>query len=436
MDSPYTQQANAEDKDASWRARYSFIWIFYANCLVGCTSYSLVLPSIWPYIQKSGGSDEFLALVMFAYSFGELVGSLSFGYLFEFIPTKYCMIACVSSGLIGSLAYTAADFFPGDAALWLIFIGRSLQGFWTGGQQSVEAAYISEVVEPNYKLVANSEIGICSVVGFLAGPLVGYFFTFLDIHLSDTIRIDQYTSPGYFVAIFTTIMIFVFAFKFDEIDRQYRYNLLQNSISDPLPPDTFGVRTCLFVATIVYCGFAVQETITTPFVTDVDHVYTDSFDWSLQGAYLLYISASVASIFAFVFLSKTSDLFDDRKILYYSLYLGLFGWLLFIDWVPRHINHGLFLVGYFMVALGYPIARCVVVNVLSHVVGPNPAGKYMGWVIATGGVARCIGPFISIYALKISPRVCFGTTSFLFLLSIASLHANWRRCARHPYSSS
>lgn len=430
MEAPY--RSFQDSPPASWRSHYSFLCVFYLNVLLACTSFSIVLPSIWPYIQKHGGTDEFLAAVLFIYSFGELIGSIVFGYIYSICSAKNSFTVCVVIGMVGSAMYVAADYFEGDLSLWLIFTGRLLQGLWTGGNQSIEAAYISEVVEPDFKLGALSDMGMCAVLGFLLGPILGYLLSFVDFEISAYLRIDQFTGPGYFIMAANAVMVLVFVFTFKEISRRTRESMMQAANLDSVQPNSIGVYVCYFISFVAFSGFAVQETITTPLVTDIDRVYTDSFDWTVNEAYLLYGSSSIASIFAFIFLNKTSGKFDDRVLLYYSLFLGLLGWLLFVDWVPRQINILLFLIGYTLVGLAYPLNRCVIVNLLSNIIGPNPAGRYMGWIIATGGLARCVGPFLSIYTLKASPRVCFGTTAGLFLLAIVVLHVTWKSCTAHP----
>jgi ceroid-lipofuscinosis MFS transporter 7 len=433
MDLPYIA-LHDEVPRRSWRSQYKFLPLFYLNVFFSCTSFSIVLPSLWPYIHKHGGSDEFLAVVLFVYSLGEILGSLVFGYIYNSCSAKFTFTTCLSTGLIGSFMYLSADYFGGDAGLLLIFTGRFLQGMWTGGQQTAEASYISEVVTPKYKLFALTDIGAIAVFGFVIGPVLDFLMSYVSVNLTDSLRFDQYTGPGYFMTVVNLVMICVFTFRFDEVRREARHSLIENSISDPVPPSRLGVAACMLISLVAFSGFAVQETITTPLVTDTEQVYTDSFDWSVQQACLLYASSSVASVFAFILINQFSGKYDDRKILYYSLALGLVGWLFFVDWVPRQINHEMFLVGYTMVGVAFPISRVVVVNVLSHIIGPNPAGEYMGWILATGGISRCIGPFLAIYSLQFSPRLCFGSTAFLFLLSMGVLSFSWKQCSKHPHS--
>lgn len=292
-----------------------------------------------------------------------------------------------------------------------------MQGLWNGGQQTVGSSYISEVVEPKYKLLALTDIGIAALSGFITGPVLGYLLTYISVQIG-AFRIDQYTSPGYFICLSNIVMIIVFVKCFSEVARASRHSFITAQTTLPKPPKLIGVGICVFIAFSTFYGFSVQETLTTPLVTDLDHIYTDNFDWSLNQAYLLYASSSLASMFAFAFIKMSSGKINDQFVLNSSLILSFVGWLLCVDWSPRVINHSFFLVGYILVGLTFPINRTHVINCLSQIIGPNPAGKYIGWILAIGGAAKCIGPFIAIYALQISPRLCFGIPAGLFLLAI------------------
>lgn len=84
MDSGYTKLKD----ETFWRHKYDFLGIFYANVFFACVSFSIVMPSIWKYIEKHNGDEYFLASVLLIYSLGEFLGSLFFGYLHNYNTTK------------------------------------------------------------------------------------------------------------------------------------------------------------------------------------------------------------------------------------------------------------------------------------------------------------------------------------------------------------
>jgi DHA1 family tetracycline resistance protein-like MFS transporter len=164
------------------------------------------MPSIFAYIEKHGGDDFFFASVLFIYSLGELVGALAFGYMHNLASTTLTLYVSVGCGFFGSALYALADYVGGGSALWMIFLARTLQGLWTGGQQSLEQAYVSEVVDKEDNLKVNAEIGMAAVSGFIFGPVIGLALSFINIKIG-SVAVDSFTAPGYIQLLATALML-------------------------------------------------------------------------------------------------------------------------------------------------------------------------------------------------------------------------------------
>lgn len=342
------------------------------------------------------------------------------------------MLSCIFTGLLGSVLYFSADYFQDDMALWLIFGARFLQGLWTGGQQAIEQSYVSEVVEDKEKLMVLSELGIASVSGFILGPVFGIVLSMLDVQIGPLVKIDKYTSPGYLQTILTIVMFSIIQSSFREVhphNRPGRVNETKNEES--IPPSKAGIGVCLFLCLIIFNGFAVQETITTPLVTDTAHKYSETFDWEVTASYAIFAGSGVLSIIAFGVIHFIGDKVDERKLALVGLGMGALGWICLIDYQYRQINLGLFFFGYVFISVNFPIARNVVFTMASKIIGPNRAGGYMGWMLAVGAISRMLGPFWAVQSLSISLKLCFGSTGGLFLVSMAALAIYWKQCAPH-----
>ena len=48
-----------------------------------CVGFSIIVPSLAPYLDRLGASKAFLGVVVAIYSFGEMIGSLVWGKVFE-----------------------------------------------------------------------------------------------------------------------------------------------------------------------------------------------------------------------------------------------------------------------------------------------------------------------------------------------------------------
>ena len=114
---------------------------------------------------------------------------------------------------------------------WLVFLGRFLQGLWTGAQQAIEQAYISEAVSKQNNLSMIADLGSAAVLGFVLGPIFGLLATVIDFHIGG-LYISHYSACGYLQVIFTIIMLVASLFFFKEIPREYRLNNMNKQEAD------------------------------------------------------------------------------------------------------------------------------------------------------------------------------------------------------------
>ena len=190
---------------------------------MACVSFSIILPSLWPYLESFEADENFLAFVLFIYSFGEFVGAIVWGYIYNATSMKFSLYSCILTGFAGSIIYSLGGYFPGYGK-WLVALGRLLQGLWTGGQQTVEQAYISEWIDKNQNLALIANIGASAVIGFTVGPLVGLGGRYTNFSIG-WFYVDEYTSAGYFQAIITILMALLTFYYFEEIPREFRKSL-------------------------------------------------------------------------------------------------------------------------------------------------------------------------------------------------------------------
>jgi MFS family permease len=134
----FTGYVELADYETNWRGKYNFLYYFYLNIFMCGLSYTIVIPSLFPYIIKHGGSEMSLAMVLCFYSIGEFIGSLGFGFLHDLLSTKNNITICASIGLVASAIFFTADFFSGDLVFGMLFFSRFLTGLWAGGQRSIE----------------------------------------------------------------------------------------------------------------------------------------------------------------------------------------------------------------------------------------------------------------------------------------------------------
>ena len=110
--------------------------------------------------------------------------------------------------------------------------------------------------------------------------------------------------------------------------------------------------------------------------------------------------------------------FPDNTLVMVSSCLGLVGYLLVIDYVPKVIEPARFIIGFCIISVTFPLGRGVTLSMFSKLIGKHKAGVYMGYMLAVGAISRIVGPFWAVQSLTVSPALTFGVTAFLFLINI------------------
>lgn len=344
---------------------------------------------------------------------------------------------------------------------WLVLLGRLIQGLWTGGQQTIETAYIAECIDKDQNLNMIAELGASAVLGFVLGPIVALIGRFVNFNIG-SFYVDEYTSCGYFQAIFTIIMFASTTLMFVEIPREWRrglqdddteeegedasietdsandilkknkYILYQDpsqiefskidedekDILSKLRPNLVGVAASLLIFLIHFNGFAVQETITTPISTDITHKYTYTLDYPESFAYILFVISGCLSVLTFMALKRINDWLSDYTFVMISSIMGLVGYFILIDFTPGVIEPARFIVGFCIISITFPLGRGVTLAMYAKIIGKHKAGAYMGYMLAVGAISRIIGPFWSVQSLGVSPALTFGICALLFLVNI------------------
>ena len=122
--------------------------IFYANVFMACIAFSIVMPSLWLYLESLGSNTTFYALVVSAYSIGEALGSLLFGPLSVSLGVRRTLLLCSVVNFCGATSYAMAYSVYTNVSAWAaplaVLLGRLLQGTGSGGQQAVESAGVPE----------------------------------------------------------------------------------------------------------------------------------------------------------------------------------------------------------------------------------------------------------------------------------------------------
>ena len=429
-------------------------------------SFSIILPSLQPYLARNSASPYFYGGTVAVYSVGEMLGAVFFGKIYEIMTlrredgAKITLLLSIAFGLVGSFLYVYADVVRSPN---LIFAGRLFQGLWTGGKQVVEQTYLSETAPPSRVTALTSELGTFAILGFVCGPSFGALFTHVDVVLGDSgVVLDAYTSPGWFIFALCVVIFGVVILTFNPTPSPayyaYQHELArgmpagssyiskQQQLDEMIyaPPNKGGLLILLLIFVIHFFSFAIQETITTPFVIE-------AYGFDQQSVNLLFVGVGLVSLITSIVIKYLSNCVSDYTLLVSSLLIGLVGSLFLVDSLPFsqpavQLPLGRFFIGFTLVTIAFPFGRNVSLSVFSQILGPTPQGHWFGLMFAAGALPRIVGPSWSIFALLWACRIehmeCWmgGRTWLLFgilaaLFALGGIMLAVGRKAVRPYGS-
>jgi MFS transporter, ceroid-lipofuscinosis neuronal protein 7 len=446
--------------------------VLFVSVFLSCVSFSVVMPSLWPYLRSLGSNKRFLAWVVAAYSIGEAIGAVLFGWLSGGRQTRDIMLLATVVGLIGSALYIAAESFPDSAAgPGLVLAGRSLQGMWTGGSQAVQQSHLAKTLPIDELTSSTVLLNSFACLGFIFGPAIALLaavippFTVAGLPF---LRFSELTAAGYVVLVSSFVIIFLFAFSFEGNDQEHHHlayhddspvrsvrlpeqapllvspdygamkssgrhadsdcgsalkdeaNATSSLCSSHSSTVVLALVSCNFAFFTHFYGFAIQETITTPLVQNY-------YNWTVFQANLLFTGAGVAALGAFGALALLSNVLEDRLLATWSLGIGALGFAMLVSTPEFPLGYMRFLAGFLVISVAFPLGRATVIALYTKILPHAWQGAGQGVILAVGALARILGPFWAVRAFDniFGDVIVFGATAALFLVTLCMFVATY-----------
>lgn len=142
---------------------YWTIWTTVALDLIG---FGIVVPILGVYAERFGASGYSVGWLFATFSLAQLVFSPLLGRLSDRIGRKPVIVISLVGTAVGSFVTGAAG------ALWLLFLGRVIDGA-SGGSLSVAQAAVADIATPEQRPKLVGMLGAAFGVGFVLGPAIG-----------------------------------------------------------------------------------------------------------------------------------------------------------------------------------------------------------------------------------------------------------------------
>eukprot|EP01119_Soliformovum_irregulare_P009050 TRINITY_DN2216_c0_g1_i1.p1 TRINITY_DN2216_c0_g1~~TRINITY_DN2216_c0_g1_i1.p1 ORF type:complete len:461 (-),score=79.68 TRINITY_DN2216_c0_g1_i1:31-1413(-) len=379
------------------------------------SSRGLVVPTLYLYVETVGGGKRVLGMVIAGYSVGRLFGSSLFGWLYNTKGGRFALVVSCAIAVLGNFFYSLAPLF----GVWSIIVSRALVGLGSG-VFSVARAMIADCtkVEERTRFMAYSSA--VQFIGFALMPGAALIFLYIDIPITATYELDEYTLPGYVLALMNAIIVPIVMFKLPYRAPTPESTTKKSDSSVPEEIITLGIWVFIFLNFVARGTLAVLETTGAPVFASA---WGKTNDIVMDTSIMMLILGLIGLIVFFV-IDKVEKRIPELYLLTFSFIIVAVGGMLMIDYGPG-VNLAQFLSGALLIwSLGSPISQTFTLSTFSRILGSKPQGTLMGWIGSAGSVGRIVFPILAGFG---GINVSFIISVIVSLLSAGMVLAyNWR----------
>ncbi|KAI2535874.1 major facilitator superfamily domain containing 8 [Homo sapiens] len=213
-DTPGSREWDILETEEHYKSRWRSIRILYLTMFLSSVGFSVVMMSIWPYLQKIDPTADtsFLGWVIASYSLGQMVASPIFGLWSNYRPRKEPLIVSILISVAANCLYAYLHI-PASHNKYYMLVARGLLGIGAGNV-AVVRSYTAGATSLQERTSSMANISMCQALGFILGPVFQTCFTFLGEKgvTWDVIKlqINMYTTPvllSAFLGILNIILI-------------------------------------------------------------------------------------------------------------------------------------------------------------------------------------------------------------------------------------
>lgn len=473
--------ASSDDsQDEDYKSRWRSIRVMYFTMFLSSVGFTIVITSLWPYLQKidDSANASFLGWVVAAYSLGQMVASPIFGLWSNYRPRREPLVCSIFINLSANIYYAYA-YLPKTNNKFHMLMSRAFVGFGAGNV-AVVRSYVAGATSLKERTNAMANMSACQALGFILGPALQAGLSFVGEH-GVTVKIidlqlNMYTAPALLAAFFGLINILLVLLvlrehRVDDHGRQIRAINYTSEDSADINEETeetidqVAVVTSNVLFFIIMFIFAVFETIATPLSMDM-------FSWTRREAVLyngiIICCIGFESILVFLVVKVASQRVGDRPVLLVGLAIIFCGFFILLPWGNHYpkiqwadlknntlvsqiasnssleptgcpseqtwcqytpaINLAQYITSDILIGVGYPACNVMSYTLYSKILGPKPQGVYMGWLTASGSGARTLGPvFVSQVYTLVGPRWAFSLICGMVVGAIILLSSVYHR---------
>lgn len=143
-------------------------WIVALVTFINSVSFTIIIPTLYPYSKEFGLSDFQASLLTTAFALSQFLFTPILGRLSDRMGRKPLLVMSLFGTVLANLLAAVTPF------AWLLYLARVLDGI-TGGNASVAQAVISDITTPEQRTRAFGIFAGMFRLGFVLGPPLAYF---------------------------------------------------------------------------------------------------------------------------------------------------------------------------------------------------------------------------------------------------------------------
>ncbi|XP_014409565.1 major facilitator superfamily domain-containing protein 8 isoform X1 [Camelus ferus] len=345
---PGSREWDIIETEEHYKSRWRSIRILYLTMFLSSVGFSIVIMSIWPYLQKIDQTADasFLGWVIASFSLGQMVASPIFGLWSNYRPRKEPLIVSTLIS-VGANCLYAYVHVPASHNKYYMLVARGLVGFGAGLSMqrnvAVIRSYIAGATSLQERTSSMANTSACQALGFILGPVFQTCFALIGEKgvTWDTIKlqINMYTAPvllGAFLGILNIILILTILreHRVDDSGRQCKNVNFEEASTDEIQAPQGNIDQVAVVASnvlffVILFIFALFETIVTPLTMDM-------YAWTREQAVLydgiILAALGVEAVIIFMGVKLLSKKIGERAILLGGLIVVWVGFFILLPW--------------------------------------------------------------------------------------------------------
>uniref|UniRef100_A0A8C9ADC9 Major facilitator superfamily domain containing 8 n=1 Tax=Prolemur simus TaxID=1328070 RepID=A0A8C9ADC9_PROSS len=418
------REGDIVETEEHYKSRWRSIRILYLTMFLSSVGFSIVIMSIWPYLQKIDQTADasFLGWVIASFSLGQMVASPMFGLWSNYRPRKEPLIVSIFISVAANCLYAYVHL-PASHNKYYMLVARGLVGFGAGNV-AVVRSYIAGATSLQERTSSMANTSACQALGFILGPAS-----------TDEVQVPQ-GNIDQVAVVATNILFFVVLFIF----------ALFETIITPLTMDMYGwtQEQAVLYDGIILAALGVEAVVILLGVKLLSKKIGERAIL-LGGLIVVWVGFFILLPWGNQFPKiQWEDLHNNSipNTTFGEIIIGLWkspredhnerptgcpieqAWCLYTPVI--HLAQ--FLTSAVLIGIGYPVCNLMSYTLYSKILGPKPQGVYMGWLTASGSGARILGPvFISQVYAHWGPRWAFSLVCGMVVFTITLLGVVYKR---------